>query len=64
MDDLEEDPAYRQNINIYKNVKKVIVDVEDSSEVDDPNYPKINLSEMLDDLHIGDGDDMETENNC
>lgn len=49
LEDLEEDPAYRQNINIYKDANKVSVEAE---ETDDEDAPRISLQEMLDDLHI------------
>lgn len=51
MDDLEEDPAYRQNVNIFRDHSKIIpVDSNDT----DTELPCITLEEMLDDLHIED----------
>ena len=52
LEDLEEDEAYRQNINIYKNPARMAVQIEDADE----ETPQITLQEMLDDLHIGDED--------
>ncbi|KAM3967174.1 LOW QUALITY PROTEIN: 60S ribosomal export protein NMD3 [Aphomia sociella] len=50
LDDLEEDPAFRQNINIFKDGNKIAVDTDEI----DPTLPRITLAEMLDDLHIED----------
>lgn len=50
LDDLEEDPAMRQNVNIFRD-KTIPVDVDD---MDDPSAPRITLEEMLDDLDIQD----------
>ena len=57
LDDLEEDPVYRQNVNIYKDNSKAMP--VDSNDQDDPNEPHITLEEMLDDLHIEDADMVE-----
>ncbi|KAL1115560.1 hypothetical protein AAG570_005850 [Ranatra chinensis] len=54
LDDLEEDPIYRQNVNIYKDRSKMIP--VDSDEVGDPLEPRITLEEMMDDLCIDDTD--------
>ncbi|XP_049948828.1 60S ribosomal export protein NMD3 [Schistocerca serialis cubense] len=52
LDDLEEDPAYRQNVNIFRDPSKDIpVDVDD---IEDLTMPRITLDEMLDDLQIMD----------
>lgn len=52
LDDLEEDPDLRQNVNIFKdNTKQIPVD---SGEDTDENVPRITLAEMLDDLVIDD----------
>ncbi|KAK6643534.1 hypothetical protein RUM43_005044 [Polyplax serrata] len=61
LEDLEEDPAYRHNINIYKDNDQVPVSYDD---MDDPTFPRITLAEMLEDLQIdNDGDaEMEEEN--
>ncbi|XP_046962888.1 60S ribosomal export protein NMD3 [Vanessa cardui] len=50
LDDLEEDPAMRQNINIFKDENKIPVDTDEI----DPSLPRITLAEMLDDLIIED----------
>ncbi|RZC39523.1 60S ribosomal export protein NMD3 [Asbolus verrucosus] len=52
LDDLEEDPDLRQNINIFKDSTKQIP--VDSSEEIEENVPQITLAEMLDDLVIDD----------
>lgn len=52
MDDLEEDPAFRQNVNIFKDEQKIPVDTDEI----DPSLPRITLAEMLDDLVIEDVD--------
>ncbi|XP_077295001.1 60S ribosomal export protein NMD3 [Arctopsyche grandis] len=52
LDDLEEDPGLRKNVNIFKASHAV-----DYDDVDfDPSMPKITLEEMLDDLTIEDVD--------
>ena len=51
LEDLEEDPELRQNVNVYKDNRKMIA-VDDSSSVDD-GVPQITLAEMLDDLDLG-----------
>ncbi|CAB3222820.1 unnamed protein product [Arctia plantaginis] len=50
LDDLEEDPTFRQNVNIFKDDKKLAVDTDEI----DPMLPRITLAEMLDDLCIDD----------
>ncbi|CAH0725297.1 unnamed protein product, partial [Brenthis ino] len=52
LDDLEEDPALRQNINIFKDENKIPIDTDEI----DPSLPRITLAEMLDDLVIEDVD--------
>lgn len=52
LDDLEEDPALRQNINIFRDASKQIP--VDSNDVQDETAPHITLEEMLDDLVIDD----------
>ena len=53
LDDLEEDPELRQNVNIFKDATKVMP--VDTSELD-PSVPRITLEEMLDDLVLDDVD--------
>ncbi|XP_023316851.1 60S ribosomal export protein NMD3-like [Trichogramma pretiosum] len=53
LDELEEDPEMRSNINIYKDKNKIIP--VDTSCID-PCMPQITLEEMLDDLVIKDVD--------
>lgn len=53
--DLEEDADLRANINIYKDKKRINVQVD--QEEDNQEIPQITLSEMLDDLVI---DSMES----
>ena len=50
LEDLEEDPAFRQNVNIYKDASRMQVE---SSEVGE-EIPQITLQEMLEDLRIDD----------
>lgn len=62
LEDLEEDPAFRQNINIYKDQSKVAVDTDD----EDADVPRITLQEMMDDLTIeddpmGDAEELEED---
>lgn len=52
MDDLEEDPELRRNVNIFKDKNNMAVDVFDTDY--DSNCPRITLEEMLDDLDIDD----------
>ncbi|CAB0010936.1 unnamed protein product [Nesidiocoris tenuis] len=56
LNDLEEDPVYRQNVNIYRDpTKQIPVDADD---VDDPFAPRVTLDEMLDEMHIVDDEEM------
>ncbi|GFR91110.1 60S ribosomal export protein NMD3 [Elysia marginata] len=48
LDDLEEDQAIRENVNIYKDPTKLSVE----EDTDDEGAPQISLQEMLEDLHI------------
>jgi nonsense-mediated mRNA decay protein 3 len=59
LDDLEEDPAYRQNVNIFcdKSKEQIAVDVDD---LGDETIPHITLDEMLDDLNLEDVEMPET----
>ncbi|XP_073991113.1 60S ribosomal export protein NMD3 [Rhodnius prolixus] len=50
LEDLEEDPVYRQNVNIYKDPRQQVA--VDADDVDDPDQHRITLEEMLDDLNI------------
>ncbi|XP_069939784.1 60S ribosomal export protein NMD3 [Cherax quadricarinatus] len=51
LEDLEEDPQYRTNVNIYRDVTKM---ASDDCESEAGEIPQVSLEEMLDDLHIGD----------
>jgi len=51
LDELEEDPEMRQNINIFRDTRKHIP--VDTNEID-PSIPQITLEEMMDDLLIED----------
>lgn len=58
LEDLEEDPQLRQNINIFRDsTKQIPVDTDDML---DPSVPRITLEEMLDDLQLDDAE-MEGE---
>lgn len=52
MEDLEEDPSLRQNVNIFKDSRKRLA--VDSQDQIDNTIPHITLEEMLDDLVIDD----------
>ena len=56
MEDLEEDPELRQNVNIFRDPSKQIP--VDTDDMDDPNAPRITLEEMLDDLALEDDVEM------
>ncbi|XP_011865136.1 PREDICTED: 60S ribosomal export protein NMD3 isoform X2 [Vollenhovia emeryi] len=51
LDELEEDPEMRQNINIFRDIRKQIP--VDTNEID-ASIPQITLEEMMDDLVIED----------
>lgn len=53
LEDLEEEPAMRMNVNIFKDEKRKIMAV-DTDDMIDPMAPQITLEEMLDDLVIND----------
>lgn len=59
LDDLENDPQLRQNVNIFKDNSKMMP--VDTNDMIDPTIPRITLEEMLDDLVIDDVD-MADEN--
>ncbi|CAH1239124.1 NMD3 [Branchiostoma lanceolatum] len=48
LEDLEEDPLYRKDVNIYRDAEKLAVE----SDTEDDDAPRISLQEMLEDLHI------------
>jgi len=49
--DLEEEPDLRQNVNLYKDARKMAV-ASDQETSDNEGIPQISLAEMLDDLVI------------
>lgn len=58
MEDLEEDPVARQNVNIYKDAEKMSnMMAVDTDELEDETVPQITLQEMMDDLAIEADDD-------
>ena len=63
LQDLEEDPELRTNVNIYRDPNKVAVDDSELSSSEEDGVPRITLAEMLDEMTIdatgGDGADME-----
>jgi len=63
LQDLEEDPAYRDGVNIYKDQVRMRTSVELATTDDEGERPKITLEEMLDDLTLSeaDGDAAEWE---
>lgn len=54
LEDLEEDPQLRQNVNIYKDERKLGAMPVDADDMLDPTVPRITLEEMLDDLVLYD----------
>uniref|UniRef100_A0A915JKI9 60S ribosomal export protein NMD3 n=1 Tax=Romanomermis culicivorax TaxID=13658 RepID=A0A915JKI9_ROMCU len=56
LDDLEEDPAYRQHINIYKDKSKPLPIEVVRKETEDEEIPQISLQEMLDELNLSDAE--------
>lgn len=56
MEDLEEDPMLRANVNIYKDSKKVESEmaVDEDDFADGEEVPQVTLQEMLDDLVLED----------
>lgn len=50
LEDLEEDPELRKNVNVYKDAAKLRPTAV--SELDDQEVPKIDLAEMLDDMTL------------
>uniref|UniRef100_U5EXW8 60S ribosomal export protein NMD3 n=1 Tax=Corethrella appendiculata TaxID=1370023 RepID=U5EXW8_9DIPT len=56
LEDLEEDPEMRQQVNIFKDPSRQIP--VDTIDMLDPSVPKITLEEMLDDLVLDDDDQM------
>ena len=62
LQDLEEDPELRTNVNIYRDPNKVAVDDSELSSSEEDGVPRITLAEMLDEMTIdatgGDGADM------
>lgn len=60
LQDLEEDPQLRQNVNIFKDSSKVIP--VDTNDMLDPSVPRITLEEMLDDLVLNDDEMAEVFN--
>ncbi len=51
LEDLEEDPEMRQNVNIYKDKRKLDALVDGGDAEDGTgDMPQISLAEMLDDL--------------
>lgn len=53
MEDLEEDPEYRKNVNIYRDTSKPANETEAEAE----DLPRITLAEMLEDLNLNIEDD-------
>ena len=57
LEDLEEDPELRKNVNVYKDTNKISSEMPvDQDSVSDGEIPHITLAEMLDDLDIGSED--------
>lgn len=54
MEDLEEDPEYRKNVNIYRDSTKP---ANETAAADAEDVPRITLAEMLEDLNLNIEDD-------
>ncbi|XP_015784502.1 60S ribosomal export protein NMD3 [Tetranychus urticae] len=55
MDDLEEDPMLRENVNVYIDKKKIASEMAvDVDDLEHEGIPQITLQEMLEDLDIDD----------
>lgn len=50
LEDLEEDPKARENVNIIKDKRKI----HEAGQNDDDEFPNIDINEMIDDLKIED----------
>lgn len=62
MEDLEEDPVSRQQVNIYKDTNKMAnMMAVDTDDMEDECAPQITLQEMLDDMALGSDDDEDEE---
>ena len=53
LEDLEEDPQYRTNVNIYRDEAKMVTSASSPNDDDDEDLPQVSLEEMLQDLNIG-----------
>jgi len=53
LEDLEEDPAYRKDINVYRDHSVAVLSSEAAAAAAASGAPQISLEEMLDDLHLG-----------
>jgi nonsense-mediated mRNA decay protein 3 len=62
MDDLENDPDYRKNVNIFKNNRNPsnLPPVQETDDEDDER-PRISLHEMLEDLVLDDAEMEDVE---
>lgn len=54
LEDLEDDPILRENVNIYKDSQKMAMAVEANDDDDDDLPAPPTLQEMLDDLNLDD----------
>lgn len=54
LEDLEDDPVLRENVNIYKDAQKMAMAVETTDDDDEDLPAAPTLQEMLDDLHLDD----------
>jgi len=65
LQDLEEDPAYRESVNIYRDSLKMKDNVEKGdlteTEGEDEGRPRITLQEMLEDLTLSEADNDNDE---
>ncbi|KAG0164902.1 hypothetical protein DFQ28_003534 [Apophysomyces sp. BC1034] len=62
MRDIEEDPEFRSNMNIFKNQEPVPQNNDMTDNEEEEDFPEISLEEMLDEMQINqDGPDDEHE---
>jgi len=61
LQDLEEDPNYREAVNIYKDSARLKAPIESGDETEGDGRPKISLQEMLDDLTLSEREDVEDD---
>ena len=61
LEDLEEDPELRQNVNVYRDQRKMAAARDGTESESGDDFPQISLAEMLDELALGDASGGEEE---